>query len=179
MQIQKRFNIPKRKLIITAVVMALITTGVLGYAWYTYHASVSTSSDTSQQLKDAANSSDKNNPQTKQGTPAVDGVNKDTTTDKVPVSLETTVAITQLSQQNGIVTYGAEVTNPGGIGTCSAVFASKISRPVTHDERITNGICGPTSIPETEFSSTGEWTLTLRYFSDNLQAVTTKTIQIK
>lgn len=97
----------------------------------------------------------------------------------IPVSTTTSVEITNLQQSNGKVIYAATVTNPAGSGTCSAVFTNDIAKPVTRTTGADGTSCGPVSIPESEFSAIGTWTLTLRYYTDGTQAVTTKTIDVK
>ncbi len=107
-------------------------------------------------------------------------INVDTSknTTEVPVSTEVKLIIDQLSEDNGSVLYRATVTNPGESGTCSAEFTNPNSKPVTKVTDATGGICGPVSLSVNEFDSLGSWTLTLRYYTGDTQAVATKTLQI-
>lgn len=132
--------------------------------------------------QEAANNSDITNSQQKTGADKAttnQDVDTSKTTDEVPVAESTSVSITRLSQENGQVSYEAAITNPGATGSCSAVFTNKIAKPVTQVTPSSGDKCGPVHIPETSFSALGEWTLTLRYYTNDTQATATKTIEIK
>lgn len=104
-------------------------------------------------------------------------VNKDSS--EIPESTNVSLTIDLIEQANGRITYSATVSNPAGKGTCSVVFTKDGSKPVTRVDETQTNKCGPISIPELEFESVGTWIMTLRYYSNNTQAVTTKTIEVR
>lgn len=183
MKILSKKNTTK-KILITSAALAV----VFGLALYAAHhfevwpfkkqATIQTQSPTTQNTS----KTDGVAPQAKvdsQKTDTNPNVDTSKTTNEIPASPATSLTITNLSEQNGNVTYSAAITNPGTSGTCSAVFTSKIDRPVTHSEAANGTQCGPTSIPANTFTSIGQWTLTLRYYTNNTQATATKTIEIR
>lgn len=101
------------------------------------------------------------------------------TTDEIPSNTSVSATITQLEQQNGQVTYAADLNDKAQNGTCAAEYTSDGARPITSTTNALNGICGPVSTPDVQFTKLGTWTLTLRYYVNNTQAVTSKTIIIK
>jgi len=96
---------------------------------------------------------------------------------EVPVAEKTTVTITELSQNNGNVSYRSDVSGNQN-GTCSALFESDRGKPVTRTTETANGSCAA-SIPAMEFDAPGTWTLTLRFYTDNTQAIAKKDIVIR
>ncbi len=107
-----------------------------------------------------------------------DSGNTSKNTGDVPVSATTTININSVIQSDGMITYDAAVVNPGDNGTCSAVFTKDGSKPVTRVSNTHSDECGPVSIPELEFESVGMWTLTLRYYTNEAQAIATKTVEV-
>jgi cytoskeletal protein RodZ len=99
-------------------------------------------------------------------------------TSDIPVSATTTISIDSIVQSGGMITYDATVVNPGDGGACSAVFTRDGSKPVTRVSNAHSDGCGPVSIPELEFESVGVWTLTLRYYINEVQAITTKAVEV-
>lgn len=99
-------------------------------------------------------------------------------TGNIPVSPTTTINIDSVVQSDGMVTYNATIISPGGSGTCSAMFTKDGSKPVTRVSNTSSDKCGPVSIPELEFESVGVWTLTLRYYTNETQAIATKTVEV-
>lgn len=104
-------------------------------------------------------------------------VNKDSS--EIPESANVSLSIDSLKQADGRITYSATISNPAAKGTCSVVFTKDGSKPVTRVDETQTNKCGPISIPELEFESVGTWIMTLRYYSNNTQAVTTKTIEVR
>ena len=106
-----------------------------------------------------------------------------TTTDQVPETTNTTVNITTLKQEGGQVIFNASVTSSAQDRKCSLTFTNPNDKPVsrTVDATISSdsSVCGPISIPTEEFALIGEWTATLRYYSNGAQAIASKTIDIK
>ncbi len=103
--------------------------------------------------------------------------NKDSS--EIPKSTNISLTIDLLEQANGRITYSATVSNPADKGTCSVVFTREGSKPVTRVDETQTEKCGPISIPELEFESVGPWLMTLRYYSNNTQAVATKMIEVR
>lgn len=177
MNIYKK-NTKTKTVIILAIVAVLCIGGYFGYSYFF-------PSQEQQSTQEKANASDQTNPVTKQdvGSP-VDGKSQSAagstkTTDQIPVSNSMAIAIDSLSQQNGLVTFSGTLSNPDPNGTCSAVFTSKIDKPVTQTFAPKDGKCGPSSLSENAFTSIGTWTLTLRYFTNDHQVSAQKNIEIK
>ena len=103
----------------------------------------------------------------------------DKTTNQIPVSTAMSIVIDTLVEQNGAVDYSGTVTNPVAGGACSAVFTSKINRPITLSPTYSAGKCGPDTISANSFTSIGTWTLTLRYFTNTTQVSVSKDINIQ
>lgn len=125
------------------------------------------------------NNIDATNNQTKTNVKPIIGVDSTKNNSEVPVSDTTSLTITDLSQTGQTITYSADITNPSANGVCNASFTKEASLPVVRNDEPTNSKCGPISISANTFDSLGEWTLTLRYFADNTQAVATAKIEIK
>lgn len=121
-------------------------------------------------------------PQNKEGIPPASSQGSSSspsTTDQIPKSSSMSMAIDSVVEQNGSVTYSGTVGNPVAGGKCSAIFTSKIDKPVTDTPVFKNNTCGPSSVPSTEFTSLGTWTLTLRYFTNSTQVSASKDIEIR
>lgn len=133
-----------------------------------------------QEVLEKQNKSDSTNPQTKAQLPnASTDVDITKSTSEVPVSETLHVKITDLTQGGRGITYRATISDSAKDGTCSATFTNSLDRPVIRTTASRNNVCGPVTIPETEFSALGIWTLTLRFYTDNVQAVDTKTVEIQ
>ncbi len=99
------------------------------------------------------------------------------TTADIPVANNLSVAIDTVKADNNEVSYTA--TAKGTMtGTCSAVFTSKLGKPVTITSDTTTGKCQG-SVSAMEFDALGTWTLTLRYYANNTQAVATSTVEVR
>ena len=160
---------PNKKIITLTIIALCVLIIALGYAWYTTHQShpsnsTNTSTDTT---TTKPKQSDASTPTTEK------------TTNQIPPSTTMSMTIDTLEEKNGIVTYSGTVTNPAPNGACSAVFTSKINRPVTSTPTYSNGSCGPASIPAADFTSIGTWTLTLRYFTNDSQVSASRNINIQ
>lgn len=109
--------------------------------------------------------------------------NSDKTTDEIPVSTKMSASIDELDQSSGAVTFRGSVSGSGADGECSISYTNPNDKPVSRVFKpvVSNGTasCGPVEVSEQEFSYLGDWTLTFRYYSNNLQAVTTKIISIR
>lgn len=107
----------------------------------------------------------------------------DKTTDQIPVSDTLEASIDELGQSGGYVTLVGSVTNAKTSGSCSVAFTNPNDRPITRTVNATltgdKAICETVKIPETEFSFLGEWTATLRYYSNDTQAVAERKITIQ
>ncbi len=110
-------------------------------------------------------------------------VNPGKTTDQIPVSKDTTATITQLQQVGNQVTFNASITNTTSAGTCVVTFSTPNDRPVSKQFTATtkgaDTSCGPLSIPASEFSFLGQWSVTLRYYTGDEQAVAEGSVVIK
>lgn len=105
------------------------------------------------------------------------------TTDQIPENTDITVTITSLQQHDDMVTFSATTTSTAADGKCVITFTNPNDRPIsrTIDAAVgqNNSQCGPISIPAHEFSFIGDWTATIRYYSNETQAVASKVISIK
>lgn len=167
-----------------AITVALLLVALLAAGTYAYAYQIGPFAYLKQQAtEDAANSSDATNPRQKVDTPsqeATKGTGADKTTDQIPVAPQGEIAITNLTQQDGNVTYTASLSGVDLTGTCSALFehADGAARPITQTTQANETGCPETSIPEMNFSARGTWTLTLRYFVNDTQLLTTKTFEV-
>lgn len=170
-----------RAAVLTIVLLLLLGAGTVAAYYYKIgpFADSSRSSESSGDAK-TKNPSDQTNDQKKvdvKGGTTSDNVDTTKTTDQIPKSTVTSVTIDSLAQQNGVVSYSASVGGASS-GTCSAVFSNDIGKPVSRTVDTTNGTCSAV-IPENEFDALGKWTLTLRFYANNTQTVSTKDIVIK
>lgn len=106
------------------------------------------------------------------------------TTDQIPVNTSSVATIDTLVQKNGYINFSASVTNTGDGGTCSVVFSNPNAKPVVVDEfkatiNGTTATCAAAPISEGEFTYLGDWTATFRYYLNDQQATTTRTITIQ
>jgi len=123
---------------------------------------------------------DANQTKNKGETTPVTGVDLNKNTTEIPVSKGAELSINKLEQSNGIITYTAKISGSiSNNGICSATYTNDISKPVTRSSTPNNLTCGPVDIPEGEFSAIGNWVLTVRYFADNVQLITTQNIEVK
>ena len=176
MKIKQKKN--KKKLIALLLALAVIIV-IGGYTWYSHHFQIWPFAP-----KDAKtvelNNSDATNPQTKDdANTQVKGVDPTKNSSEVPVSKDTTIQMTSLTQSGQQVVYSASIANPASTGVCSATFTKDGSQPVTKTETIYGSECGPSYISANSFDSVGTWTLTLRYYANDVQAVVTSTIEVK
>lgn len=104
------------------------------------------------------------------------------TTENVPTSSNTSLGELTAKQSGGSITASATIHNPGsGSGSCVFTFENDNDKPVVRQTAPTSGgsICDSGNIPEQEFTYLGQWKLTLRYYSNNTQAVATTDITIR
>lgn len=137
-----------------------------------------TPSMTAQQKEQATKNDPTTSTSAKADSQPASGVNKSQTTDQVPVSTTSSVAITNLSQTNGNVNITATITNPATSGVCTATFTKSGAKPVVRTINTSNNTCSA-SISELEFSMVGDWQVQVDYFANNTQATATGTITIK
>lgn len=95
----------------------------------------------------------------------------------IPTSQAASVSITNLEQRDGSVVYSAQIEG-FSTGLCSASFTSKLGRTVAKTTQINNNSCSQ-SINEMEFDALGEWTLTLRVYHENTQAIAERNVTIQ
>jgi len=184
MKIQSPKKSWKKRTIIASSVLLVVVSGLTAFAYYTESWPFEHSSDGStkpspkEQAKIDKETAIKDKEKTQASSPNVDASQS---TDQVPISTTAAVEIVDLHQSNGSVVYSATISNSGSSGTCSAVFSNNANaaQPVTRTIASSGSSCGPVSIPEVEFSAIGQWTLTLRYYTGDAQAVATKTIEVK
>lgn len=158
----------------------LLATGIS----YTYRLWPFNTHQTEAEVQEAANASDATNPQQKKNIPSqkeIEASGGDKTTDEIPVAATGSLEITTLEQRNDTVVYAGAIQNIATNGICSALFehANSAARPVTHTSSATNGTCPEVSISQVEFGARGEWKLTLRYYVDDEQLVTTKIFEVQ
>lgn len=175
MKISQKKN--KKKLIIISAIIILFL--AVGYIWYSRHYQIWPFLP--KEVKGVElNDSDATNNQTKtKANDSIKGVDGTKNSSEIPVSNTTSIEITELSQVGQLINYSATINNSSSNGICSASFTKEGSLPVKKDDTISGNKCGPFSISANTFDSIGEWTLTLRYFADNAQAVTTSKIEVK
>lgn len=179
MKLPPRKKYWKKRLIIIFSVAILVLAGLTAASYhYQYWPFTPTTHKPSPEEQDKLNKEKAVEDKEKSQTTSPD-VDASRPTTSVPVSTTVSLEVTSLLQSDSNVTYAATITNPGESGTCSAVFTNDIAKPVTRTTDANGTSCGPVSIPELEFSAVGQWTLTLRYYSSGIQAVATKTVEVK
>ena len=144
------------------------------HSWWPFVKSTNTTQSKQDVLSTNTPADKKNAPTTKTN----NNVDSTKTTDQIPTNPSLALTITKLEQQNGNVTYQAELNDKAQTGTCAAEFTSPGARPVTSTTNATNGVCGPVNIPELQFTKIGDWTLTLRYYTNNTQVSTQQTFTV-
>ncbi len=164
------------KAIIFTIIIGVLLTGVIAYLLYTAgrHATPVAQPKTQQTEPSSAT---KTGLSSSNGSSPTTNINK--TTNQIPVSTSMSISIDTLIEQNGTVNYSGTVTNPVVGGNCSAVFTSKINRPITLSPTYSAGKCGPDTISANSFTSIGTWTLTIRYFTNTTQVSASKDINIQ
>lgn len=182
MKINRSKRKSRKPLIAVLLVLLLTIAGYTTYAYFNDAWPFQKDEETvTEEKKAKSNSSDDQNAQQKSKSSAQsksENVDTRKTTDEIPVAENVTVSINSLSQNSdGIVEYRASASQAGN-GTCSALFTSELGKPVTRTSETTNGTCSA-KIPGMEFDALGKWTLTLRYYSNNTQAVDTKDVNIR
>jgi len=182
MKLQSRKTHTKNRIILGCLVLVLLV-GFMGfsYAKKTWPVNLWTSTPTSD--SSSIKTKEMNDQQSVDDKASIEDRSPDVdvsqTTNNVPVSPTTTIEVSDLSQSNGAINYTAKISGASTGGTCNANFSNDIARPVSRTTSASNGACGPVSIPETEFSTIGQWKLTLRYYTNDTQAVITKDIEVK
>lgn len=177
MHIQRKRTTKKRLFVAFALFLVAFIAIALAYHFQTWP--FQSPQETIQQKLEKQNKSDATNPTTKaESAKASDDVDSSKTTDDIPTSASESIEITKLIQSGGAITYEAKINGTSGGGTCSAVYSNDIAKPVTRTSDANGDMCGPVSISAGEFSTLGTWTLTLRYYSNNTQVVTSKKIDI-
>jgi len=177
MKVRQKKN--RKKLVIAIIILVVLVVAGFGYLWYSHHFQIwpFTPKDTETV---ELNNSDSTNPQTKNdANKPVKGVDPTKSSSEIPVSKDTTIKLTSLTQDGQQIVYSASITNPASTGVCSATFTKDGSQPVTKTDTISGNECGPFYITATSFDSIGTWTLTLRYYANDVQAVATSTIEVK
>ncbi len=169
-------KIPRTKLIITFIIIGVLLASAITYLVYTYSRHTAPVAQPQTQQTNAS-SNTKTGVTSSNGSVSTPVVDK--TTNEIPVSTSMSISIDTLTEQNGTITYAGTVTNPVAGGICSAVFTSKINRPITLSPDYSTGRCGPGTISANAFTSIGTWTLTLRYFTNTTQVSVSKDINIQ
>lgn len=178
----KKSSFKRRRIIVLAVVIALI--GVGASAYYIVK------SNQDAQEKQKALDRDRNASKTN-GNAKTDVINKSknsngssnglpenstsTMSNQVPTSSALSVSITSTSQANGMVNAGAKTS---GDGTCVFLYsAGDKDKPVTRQVLASGGNCS-TSISQNEFSYIGQWQLTVTYYNGGKKAEATQNVTI-
>ena len=100
----------------------------------------------------------------------------------VPISTSTDVKNLIADQKSGAVHANADVTNAtDASATCVFTFENPNDKPVVRQVSVSakGSVCDSGDIPEQEFTHLGQWKVTLRYYSNNTQAVATTNITIQ
>lgn len=179
--IKKNKQKSKSKIIWALLLVILLAfAGYVAYAYYYHHwPFTNTQPEVTEQQKTIANNSDSQNPQTKDSVAVSsksDNVDTQKTTDEIPVAQNLSVSIDSLKQTDSSVDYKATASQSVK-GTCSATFTSDIGKPVVKNSETNDGVCSG-SVPILEFDALGTWKLTLRFYTDNTQAIATKDITV-
>ena len=176
---------PRNKYLIISSLIALliIAAAFIAYSYDIWPFNDSGSSDKTAQ-HEAGNASDVTNPQQKKNLPSQEELKAsggDKTTDEIPIATTGSLEITALEQRSDTMVYAGVFHNTAAGGTCSALFehSNGAARPVTHTGPASDNTCPETSVSMLEFGARGEWKLTLRYYVDDKQLVTTKTVEVK
>lgn len=181
---KKSSNIKRIVSVLAIIVVLLLAYGLYSYAagkWPFFRKDQLDASKIDSTQKTTNQSPRNDNPtQKNDDTPQV---NPGKTTDQIPVSKDTTATITQLEQMGDQVKFNASIANTSSAGTCVVTFSTPNDRPVskqfTASLQGNNATCGPLSIPASEFSFLGQWSVTLRYYTGNEQAVAESSVVIK
>lgn len=122
----------------------------------------------------------KNDPTTqdKESVGSTPGVDQNKSTDQIPISSESSLRISNSSSSVSSVTVEVAITNPSDSGMCSFTFSKNGARPVAKSATPSNSSCSIT-VPTQEFEMIGEWSIEVRYFANENQAVTNGTIDVK
>ena len=167
----------------TAIILSIVLVGCASAYAYLAHSNkwwpFLQANNTQQSKQDVLSNNtpaDKKSAPTKNTNSNVDATK---TTDQIPNNPALSLTITKLEQKNGAVAYQAELNDKTQNGTCAAEFTSEGARPVTSTTSASNGICGPVSIPELQFTKIGDWKLTLRYYTNNTQVSTQQTFSVR
>lgn len=169
-----------RTVIIITIIVFLLVCGYFGVALKTHFwpfTVASTASTTPIETTPTTNTSGKSD------TP-IAGVTSDTTSDQVPVSSTVEASITQLSEDSdNNIAFAGLIKNNTSPGTCVVTFTNSNAKPyVTQEDSTTKDgqtLCGPLSISALNFSYLGDWTVNLRFYSDNEQATIDSKITIR
>lgn len=177
MNINKKSNYFKKSVGALASLILLMSAGA--YTAYIYKVGPFTSL-----RQEASNHSDATNPRQKENLPSVEEAAKtgaNQTTDQIPAAHTGTLTITTLAQRDDSIIYSASLENIDTTGTCSALFehADGAARPVTHTTFSTDFGCSEATVSRAEFTARGTWNLTLRYYINNTQLVSTKSIEVR
>ena len=98
-----------------------------------------------------------------------------TTTEDVPVNENLSVKIASFAQTNGTVNASITTNNSG---TCVITFTpSDGGRPVTRQVAVENNEC-KVSIPESEFTYLGQWSLTATLYNNSEKAEVQQNVSI-
>ncbi len=170
--------------VVSAVVLALLgllfvleKTHVTDFVKNPFSKTVPTAT-TNAQKTDTANKNDptEGNKTSQTTTP---GVDSSKSTSEIPSTSTLKATVDSLTQQNGVVTASVSLSDPSSsAGTCSFTFTKDQAKPVVRSVVASNLQCA-TSIPELEFSSIGQWVLTVRYFNNDAQASAQQEITIR
>lgn len=178
MKIQKRKNTNRKKLLLLffVVLLALIV-GALIYFGQQPGDDVSKKQDDSSKTTTDKSDTPTETDNQKSPPPASPDVDPSKTTNEIPTSEAISVNISKLVQSGDVISYSADISGATN-GKCSALFTSKMGKPVTRVTETTNGKC-TADISALEFDALGDWTLQLTFYSNNTQASTSKVITVK
>lgn len=108
----------------------------------------------------------------------------DKTAQNTPMSPTISVGQPKSTQAQGNVTGQVQITGTDNTttGTCVFTYENDIAKPVIRQVAAKDAgssmTCNSGAIPEVEFSAVGTWKLTVRYFTDNQQAVNSTDVVI-
>lgn len=165
---QTKQKVSKKSIIISSISIVLFVCVLT--IWYISQANSNTDnlpSETSAPEQVTSNNKDgvKSNPTT----------NENILNEDIPVSENGSVMITNITQDNGIITVLVGVSN-FTVAQCVYSFTSEGSKPVVKE---TSDGCEQISISQDEFDKIGNYTLTVSAYGSNQKIIATKDVYIQ
>lgn len=173
---QKKSN--RKKLI--SILFAALVVALAGFTVYYVYGQIKDGNSSTESPSTKTSSESHNSTDSKATS---ESTYNNTTTDKIPKNANISIAITTLNQTDSAIVFSATVASTASDGKCALTITNPNDKPVSRTVNATHGTttseCGPISIPVEEFSYLGDWTATLRYYTNGTQTVASKIITIR